>query len=45
MGPAADSRIKTADAGIPPLHTESEVRAAEHRYQLSKVMALKVLQL
>ena len=28
--PAVDSRIKTLDAGIPLLQTESEFKAAEH---------------
>jgi len=30
MGPTVDSRIKTPDAGIPLLQSNSEVRAAEH---------------
>ena len=41
MGPAVDSRIKTSDAGIPVIQSESEVRAAEHSSsadQLSNVM-------
>jgi hypothetical protein len=43
MGPAVDSRIKTPDAGIPLLQSESEVRAAEHSSsadQLSNVMLI-----
>ena len=43
MGPAVDSRIKTSDAGIPLLQSESEVRAAEHSSsadQLSNVMLI-----
>ena len=43
LGPAVDSRIKTPDAGISLLQSESEVRAAEHSSsadQLSNVMLI-----
>jgi hypothetical protein len=38
MDPAVYSRIKTPDAGVPLLQTESEVRAAHH---LNNVMYMK----
>ena len=41
MGPAIDSRIKPPDVGIPMLHTEFEVKEAEHNsHHLNNVMTL-----